>query len=75
MPVSDREMPAGGATIRRWTLRENRSCYEAEALRFSVWVLSPFYIGATGIEKKRERAAENSINENVTLFTELFFST
>ena len=36
------ELPAGGATVRRLTLSENRSRYEAEAPRFSVWVLSLF---------------------------------
>ena len=44
-------MPTGGATVRRLTLSENRSCYEAEAPRFSVWVLSlergPFKIDVT----------------------------
>ena len=34
------ESPAGGAIIRRWTLRENRSCDEAEAHAFRRWVLS-----------------------------------
>ena len=34
------ESPAGGATVRRWTLRENRSCYETEAHAFRRWVLS-----------------------------------
>ena len=33
-------MPAGGATVRRWTLRENRSRDEAEAPAFRQWVLS-----------------------------------
>ena len=33
-------MPTGGAKIRRWTLRENRSRYETEAHAFRRWVLS-----------------------------------
>ena len=33
-------MPAGGAKIRRSTLRENRSRYETEAHAFRRWVLS-----------------------------------
>ena len=36
------ESLAGGADVRRLTLREHRSCYEAEAPPFSVWVLSLF---------------------------------
>ena len=38
-----KQLPTGGATVRRLTLSENRSCYEAEAPRFSVWVLSQDY--------------------------------
>ena len=51
------ESPAGGAIIRRWTLRENRSCDEAEAHAFRRWVLSrtpkpvACNIGAGGFEE------------------------
>ncbi|MCY3722900.1 MAG: hypothetical protein OXG97_11830 [Candidatus Poribacteria bacterium] len=35
------ELPTGGADVRRSTFRKNANCYEAEASRFSVWVVSP----------------------------------
>ena len=36
-------MPTGGAKLRRWTLRENRSRYETEAHAFRRWVLSLYF--------------------------------
>ncbi|MDE0689652.1 MAG: hypothetical protein OXI61_15900 [Candidatus Poribacteria bacterium] len=35
------ELPTGGAGVRRSTFRKDANCYEAEAPRFSVWVVSP----------------------------------
>ena len=35
------ELPTGGADVRRSTFRKNANCYEAEAPRFSVGVVSP----------------------------------
>ena len=48
------EMPAGGAIVRRWTLRENRSRYEAEAHAFRRWVLSHEPDLTTSKEETRE---------------------